>query len=122
MCVCVCVCVCVSERESVCVCVCVRVCVSVYVCERERVCGCACACVRVRARARARVCVRVGSVLLMYRYCVALLFSLWREFTINQCFSTARPRPGTGPWHQLYRVARGSPGICHFSFLSNFLE
>ena len=37
-----------------------------------------------------------------------------------QCFSTAGPRPGTGPWHQLYRAARGSPGICHFSFLSIF--
>jgi len=34
-----------------------------------------------------------------------------------QCFSTAGPRPGTGPWHQVYRTARGSPGICHFSFL-----
>jgi len=39
---------------------------------------------------------------------------------VNKCFSTAGPRPGTGPWHQLYRAARGSPGICHFSFLSNF--
>jgi len=36
---------------------------------------------------------------------------------LEQCFSTAGPRPGTGPWHQLYRAARGSPGICHFSFL-----
>ena len=41
---------------------------------------------------------------------------------VYQCFSTAGPRPGTGPWHQLYRAARGSPGICHFSFLSNFHE
>jgi len=41
---------------------------------------------------------------------------------LYQCFSTAGPRPGTGPWHQLYRAARGSPGICHFSFLSNFHE
>jgi len=39
---------------------------------------------------------------------------------LDQCFSTARPRPGTGPWHQLYRAARGSPGSCHFSFLSIF--
>ena len=30
---------------------------------------------------------------------------------LQQCFSTARPRPGTGPWHQLYRAARDSPGI-----------
>jgi len=30
---------------------------------------------------------------------------------LDQCFSTARPRPGTGPWHQLYRAARESPGI-----------
>jgi len=42
--------------------------------------------------------------------------------TVCQCFSTAGPRPGTGPWYQLYRAARGSPGICHFSFLSIFHE
>jgi len=41
---------------------------------------------------------------------------------LSQCFSTAEPRPGTGPWHQLYRTARGSPGISHFSFLSIFHE
>ena len=35
---------------------------------------------------------------------------------LEQCFSTAGPRPGTGTWHQLYRAARGSPGICNFSF------
>ena len=40
--------------------------------------------------------------------------------SIYQCFSTAGPRPGTGSWHQLYRAARGSLGICHFSFLSIF--
>ena len=44
------------------------------------------------------------------------------ESRLEQCFSTAGPRPGTGPWHQLYRAARGSPGICHFSFLSKFLR
>jgi hypothetical protein len=26
---------------------------------------------------------------------------------LDQCFPTAGPRPGTGPWHQLYRAARG---------------
>jgi hypothetical protein len=26
---------------------------------------------------------------------------------VTQCFSTAGPRPGTGPRHQLYRAARG---------------
>jgi len=41
---------------------------------------------------------------------------------LDQRFSTAGPRLGTGPWHQLYRAARGSPGICHFSFLSNYHE
>ena len=41
---------------------------------------------------------------------------------LDQCFSTAGPRPGTGPWHQLFWAARGSPGICHFSFLSIFYE
>ena len=40
---------------------------------------------------------------------------------IFQCFSNARPWPGTGPWHQLFRAARGS-GICHFSFLNIFYE
>ena len=39
---------------------------------------------------------------------VLLQSDLW------QCFSTAGPRPGTGPWHQLYRAARGSPGILVF--------
>jgi len=37
--------------------------------------------------------------------------------SIDWCFSTAGPRHCTGPWHQLYRAARGSPGICHFNFL-----
>ena len=44
------------------------------------------------------------------------------EDILMQRFSTAGPRPGTGPWHQLYRAARGSPGICNFNFLSNFHE
>ena len=39
-----------------------------------------------------------------------------RPGTLQECFSTAGPRPGTGPWHQLHRAARDSPGICHFSF------
>jgi len=46
----------------------------------------------------------------------------FKKMCLEQCFSTAGPRPGTGPWHQLYRAARGSPGICHFSFLSSFHE
>jgi hypothetical protein len=44
----------------------------------------------------------------------------WPAYPIDcleQCFSTAGPRPGTGPWHQLYRVAKCSLGICHFSFI-----
>jgi hypothetical protein len=41
---------------------------------------------------------------------------------LGQCFSTAGPRPGTWPWYQLYRAARGSTGSCHFSFLSIFHE
>ena len=28
-----------------------------------------------------------------------------------QCLSTAGLRPGTAPWHQLYRAMRDSPGI-----------
>jgi hypothetical protein len=35
---------------------------------------------------------------------------------LGRCFSTAGPRPGTGPWHQIYRAAR----ICHFIFLIIF--
>jgi hypothetical protein len=55
---------------------------------------------------------------------ISMYFSMPSIYSIhlNQCFSTAGPRPGTGPWHQFYRAARGSPGICHFSFLSNFHE
>jgi len=41
---------------------------------------------------------------------------------LDHCFSTAGPRPGTGTWHEFYRVARGYPGNCHFNFLSNFHE
>jgi len=44
------------------------------------------------------------------------------SYLLEQCFSTAGPRHGTVPWHQLYRAAKGSPGICHFSFLSIFRE
>jgi len=47
---------------------------------------------------------------------------VWSVSLVDQCFSTAGPRPGTGLWHQIYRAARGSPGICHFSFLSSFHE
>jgi hypothetical protein len=36
--------------------------------------------------------------------------------SLHQCFSTARPRPGTRSWHQLYGAVRGSPGICHLIF------
>ena len=49
-------------------------------------------------------------------------FILFWNDILHQCFSTAGPRPGTGPWHQLYRAARDSPGIRHFIFLSNFHE
>jgi len=44
-------------------------------------------------------------------YVAYVLFILW------QCFSTAGPRPGTWPGHQLYRTTRGSPRICYFIFL-----
>jgi len=29
---------------------------------------------------------------------------------LEQCFSTAGSRLGTGPWRQLHQAARGSPG------------
>jgi hypothetical protein len=35
-----------------------------------------------------------------------LMFSQ-KHCPLDQCFPTAVPRPGTGPWHQLYRAARG---------------
>jgi len=37
---------------------------------------------------------------------------IWNN--LDQCSSNAGPRPGTGPWHQLYRAARG------FSWNSSF--
>jgi len=58
-------------------------------------------------------------------YFVLLCAGLYIKTSLDrlcQCFSTAGPRPGTGPWHQLYRAAISSPGICHFSFLSIFHE
>jgi hypothetical protein len=45
------------------------------------------------------------------------LTAVWAD-CLDQCFSTAGPRPSSGPWHQLYWAARGSSGICHFYFLS----
>jgi hypothetical protein len=30
-----------------------------------------------------------------------------QKVLLEQCFPTAGPRPGTGPWHQLYRATRG---------------
>ena len=60
-----------------------------------------------------------GTVLVEVEVCW-LVGEPFDPFDVGQCFSTAGPRPGTGPRHQLHRAARGSPGICHFSFLSNF--
>jgi len=53
---------------------------------------------------------------------VKIVFVCVCKYIVIQCFSTAVPRPSTGPWHQLYRAARGFPGICYFSFLSIFHE
>ena len=50
-----------------------------------------------------------------------LVQKIW-NYPLVQCFSNTGPRPVSGTWVQLYRAARGSPGICHFSFLSNFHE
>jgi len=49
--------------------------------------------------------------ILLKIWCVG--WSLVYSFLYSS-FSTA------GPWHQLYRAARGSPGICHFSFSKQF--
>ena len=56
----------------------------------------------------------VSSSLLGRNTFLSTLFS--DTHSLRQCFSTA------GLWHQLCRAARGSPGICHFSFLRNFHE
>jgi len=54
--------------------------------------------------------------------CCLLMSCLVSNGREDQCFSIAGPRLGTGPWRHLYWAARDSPGICHFSFLSNFHE
>jgi hypothetical protein len=38
---------------------------------------------------------------------------------LNECFSTAGPRPSTGPWHQLYRAARG---LMNYNMLQDFIS
>jgi len=55
------------------------------------------------------------STCLIHRY--ATLCTKAEGGHLGQCFSTAGSRPGTGPWHQLYRAARGSPGILEFVIL-----
>jgi hypothetical protein len=47
-----------------------------------------------------------------------LLHVLPSPSSIRSVSQPPGPRPGTGPWDQLYRAARGSPGI--FSLLSIF--
>jgi len=59
---------------------------------------------------------------IMGAMCLLKYFVMNEGSCLGQCFSTAGPQPGTGPWHQLYGAAKGSPGICHFSFLSIFRE
>jgi hypothetical protein len=59
---------------------------------------------------------RVGEVRETIAVIMAFIKSNYNS--LNQCFSAAGPRSGTGPWHQLYRAAR----ICHFSFLSIFYQ
>jgi hypothetical protein len=48
--------------------------------------------------------------------CIAVMtqtgHSVTQSLVLMQCFPTAGPRPGTGPWHQLYRAARGK---CFYS-------
>ena len=57
---------------------------------------------------------------ILYKGCAKIKKNNSGAKSLKQYFSIAGSRPGTGPWHQLYRAARGSPGICHFSFLSIF--
>jgi hypothetical protein len=48
---------------------------------------------------------------------IKTMFKNWSfHLTLGQCLSTAGPRPGTGPWHQLYRAARDSPESYHLIF------
>ena len=50
----------------------------------------------------------LGSVISPRRYCFNVIHEIRILLcSLGQCFSTAGPRPGTGPWHQLYRAARG---------------
>ena len=73
-----------------------------------------------------------GSAAVCSSVCVNLIsYQLINShYALNQYFSTAGPRLGTGPWHQLYRAARGSPetyGIktnwCHyFNFIYILLD
>jgi hypothetical protein len=51
----------------------------------------------------------VVNILVLPHDTAELAASMFRaiQVTLNQCFPTAGPRPGTGPWHQLYRAARG---------------
>ena len=49
---------------------------------------------------------RLGTVLEVQE-----LHKAFQSHVLDQCFSTAGPRPGTGPWHHLYRAARDSPEI-----------
>jgi len=63
-------------------------------------------------------------VITLFRMRVAAVgnHALFISKELDRCFSNAGPRPGTGPWHQLHRAARGSPGSCHFSSLSIFMN
>ena len=47
-------------------------------------------------------------------------FMMCSHYVLWQCFWTAGTRTGTGTWHQLYRAATDSPGICNFSFSKQF--
>ena len=51
----------------------------------------------------------VGTGLLSYKKRIyrAAVSQRLRNTALVQCFSTAGPRPGTGPWHKLYRAATG---------------
>jgi hypothetical protein len=37
----------------------------------------------------------------------SILCTCPNQRNLCQCYPTAGPRPGTGPWHQFYRAARG---------------
>ena len=60
---------------------------------------------------------------MLHAFCRCFLYNYrmyGAQVAIGQWFSKTWPRSGTGPWRQLYRAARDSPGIDNY-FKCNFI-